>query len=59
MAGKGPGRRKGSVDKKYREGYSMIKGFDHSKDIDKNFEEKFMGKEASETRIPTGKYFMG
>ena len=57
-AGKGPGRRAGSDNKKFREGYSAVKDFSHSKDIEEKFEEKFMGKKASEEEAPTGKYFM-
>jgi hypothetical protein len=59
-AGKGPGRRKGDDAKGYRKNLPEIKGFEKSPDIDKEFEEKFMGKEASAEaeEIPSGKYFM-
>ena len=57
-AGKGSGRGAGRDDKKFREGYSEIDNFDHSKDITEKFEEKFMGKIASEEEAVSGKYFM-
>lgn len=58
-AGKGPGRRQGSDDKKYRDNLPNIKGFENSPDIDREFREKFMNKTASEEEpAPSGKYFI-
>lgn len=57
-AGKGSQRRKGSDDKKHRENFAFIKGFENSPDIDKRFEEVFMSKQASDSNAGTGKYFI-
>lgn len=57
-AGKGSGRRKGSDNAKYRKGFSRIKDFQHDKETEEKFEEKFMGKKASEEEPSSGKYFM-
>jgi DNA primase large subunit len=57
-AGKGSGRRSGSDDKKFRKGYVSVKDFEQSKCIEEKFEEKFMGKTASEEEPVSGKYFM-
>ena len=52
MAGKGPSRRKGSDDKKFR------KNFDNVFNTNKDFEETFMQKTAAETKPINGKYFI-
>jgi len=58
-AGKGPGRRKGSNDKSYRENITKIKGMNNGPDIDRDFEKAFMGKTAAEKEdCLSGKYFI-
>lgn len=58
-AGKGPGRREGDDGKKYRKNFVNIKGMNSGPDIERDFEEKFMGKTAEEKgEAPSGKYFM-
>ena len=60
MSGKGSNRRESRDDTGYRKCYKNIKGFEADKETSEKFEEKFMGKKASEDdEIISGKYFMG
>ena len=58
MAGKTDKRRTGDDARAYRDNLTDIEGMGNGPDIDKKFEEKFMGKIASEEKPVSGKYFM-
>ena len=59
-AGKGPDRRSGDNAKDYRKNLTDVKGMDKGPDIEKKFEESFMGKTAEEKEpIINGKHFIG